>query len=192
MTDDKTKADRPLPPRPKFAWDAWEATVGYIHSRHSADVTLRLKINPLEHYIGWNASLTWGADSERVEDKYAFSLALDDLWTVIEQNHQVIDTMEAAVRRPIGYDENSILNERTYSVFSSLVNTTDTVFTGDWQIMITYRPIENADKRYQTRLIADNHTVNRAGNGVTLRDACRNLLRNTAPIFHQYIKQKSE
>lgn len=192
MSEDKTQANRPMPRRPKFAWNAWEATVGYIHTHYSADATLRLSISPLEHYIGWGASLTWGTNSESVTDKHAFSFALDDLWALIEQNHQVLDTMEAAVRRPVNFDEDSILDERTHNVFSSLVNSTDTVFKGDWQIMIAYRPIETPDKRVQTRLTADRHNVNRAGNGATLRDACRNLLRNAAPIFQQYRNQKSE
>lgn len=189
MSEDKTIAERPMPRRPKFAWDAWELTVGYIHSHHSADATLRLKIYPLEHYIGWGASLRWGANSESVEDEHALSLALDELWKLMEQNHQVLDTMEAAVRRPVNFDENSILDERTHTVFSSLVNATDTVFQGDWQIIIIYRPIETPNKRVQTRLTADNNKVNRAGNGATLRDACRDLLRNAATTFHQYRTQ---
>lgn len=192
MTDEKTIVERPMPRRPKFAWDAWELTVGYIHSRHSADATLRLKIHPLEHYIGWDASLRWGASSESVQDKHALSFALGDLWALVEQNHQVLDTMEASVRRPVNFDENSILDERTHKAFSSLVNSVDTVFQGDWQIIVSYRPIETPSKRVQTRLTADNNKVNRAGNGATLRDACRDLLRNTASTFHQYRNQESE
>lgn len=191
MSDDVTHATRPMPRRPRYLWDAWEATVGHIHSKHSADATLRLTITPLEHYIGWSASLTWGGYNEKVVDKVDFSIALNDLWAVVDQNHNLIDTMEAASRRPAGFNDDNILDETTYDVFSSLVNSTDTVFQGDWQIMITYRPVETAEKRVQTRLTADNNKVTRAGNGVTLRDACRTLLRNAAPVFHQYRNQKS-
>lgn len=192
MSDEQTHAHRPVPRRPKHLWYAWEATVGHIHTNHSADATLRLTIHPLEHYIGWGASLTWGSDSEKVEDKVDFAIALNDLWAVIEQNHNLIDTLAAAARRPVNYSDDAILDEPTFEVFSSLVNSTDTVFQGDWQIMITYRPVEAADKRVQTRLTADKNKVTRGGSGPTLREACRNLLRNAAPVFHQYRSQKSE
>lgn len=192
MVNEQTHAQRPVPRRPKHLWYAWEATVGHIHTNHSADATLRLTIQPLEHYIGWSASLTWGGDSEKVEDAVGFEIALNDLWSVVDHNHNLLDTFEAATRRPADYADDSILDEPTYTVFSNLVNSTDTVFQGDWQIMITYRPIETADKRVQTRLSADNHKVNKAGSGPTLREACRNLLRNAAPVFHQYRNQKSD
>ncbi len=192
MSDEKTHANRPLSRRPKHLWYAWEATVGYIHNTHSADATLRLTIQPEEHYIAWSASLTWGGNIEKVDDAVAFSIALNDLWSVVEQNHNLLDTLEAATRRPANYDDDNILDEPTFEVFSSLVNSTDTVFQGDWQIMISYRPIEAAEKRVQTRLTADNHKVTKSGNGTTLREACRNLLRNAAPVFHQYRNQKPE
>ncbi|MEL7432985.1 MAG: hypothetical protein AAFN11_03475 [Chloroflexota bacterium] len=191
--DDKTHAERPMPARPLTAWQAWELTVGYIHQNHSADATLRLDIHPLEHIIGWDATLSWGNDKEKVTDSPAFSIALADLWGIVEQNHRLLNTIEAATRRPINYSEDQILDTITYSVFSSLVNSTDTIFTGDWQIIIIYRPIETPSKRVQTRLTADNHKVNRAGNGATLREACRQLLRNAAPVFHQYkIQQEND
>lgn len=190
---DETQAERPTPSRPSTAWQAWELTVGHIHQYHSADATLRLEIHPLEYIIGWDAALTWGNDTEKVTDRHAFSIALEDLWAVLEQNHRLLTTYEAAARRPVNYTEEAILDETTYSVFSSLVNATDTVFTGDWQIIIVYRPIETPAKRVQTRLTADNHQVNKAGNGPTLREACRELLRNAAPVFHQYkIKQTAD
>lgn len=192
MSNEQTHAQRPIPRRPKHLWYAWESTVGYIHTKHSADATLRLTIQPLEHYIAWSASLTWGGYNEKVENAVAFEIALNDLWSVVDHNHNLLDTLEAAVRRPSNYDNDSILDEPTYKIFSNLVNSTDTVFHGDWQIMISYRPVETADKRVQTRLSADNHKVNKAGNGPTLREACRNLLRNVAPTFHQYRNQKSD
>lgn len=190
--DDETYVKRPMPVRPKFAWRAWEATIGYIHQKHSPDVTLGITIAPMTHYIGWSASLKWGQDIEEVENRHSFPIALNDLWAKIEQNHRLIDTMEAATRRPVNYSDDNILDDSTNQVFSSLVNSTDTVFSGDWQIMVSYRPIETPSKRVQTRLTADNYKVNRGGNGATLREACRNLLRNTALVFHQYRNQKSE
>ncbi|MEO1286522.1 MAG: hypothetical protein AAFV93_02050 [Chloroflexota bacterium] len=163
-----------------------------MHITHNADATLRVTIHPLEHYIGWNATLTWGRDREEVTDKVDFAIALNDLWAVVEHNHQIFETLDAAIRRPANYADDQILDEPTYEVFSSLVNSTDTIFKGDWQIMITYRPVETANKRIHARLTADHHKVNRVGNGATLREACRGLLRNAVPDFHHYRNYPTE
>lgn len=192
MSNDKTLSSRPPARRPKHLWDAWEATVGYIAITHNADATLRVTIHPLEHYIGWNATLTWGTDKEYVTEKVDFSIALNDLWALVDQNHSIFQTLESAIRRPANYKDDEVLDAPTYDVFSSLVNATDTIFKGDWQIMITYRPVETANKRVHARLTADKHKVNRAGSGATLRDACRLLLRNAIPDFHQYRNHSSE
>lgn len=193
MNDEQTHAQRPFTPRPKHLWYAWEATVGYIHSNYNADATLRIMIHPLDHYIGWDASLTWGSDMEKVTDKVDFSIALMDLWTLIDHNHHLMqDSLEAQARRPVGYADDNVLDTPTYEVFSTLVNSADTVFQGDWQILITYRPIETASKRVQTRLTADKTTVIRAGNGPTLREACRDVLRHAAPVMHKYRNKRAE
>ena len=192
MNDEQTQAHRPKPARPKHLWYAWESTVGYIHSHHSADATLRLTIHPLEHYIGWDASLTWGGDMEKVTDKVDFSIALMDLWALIEHNHHFMESSDARSRLPINYSDDNVLDTPTYEVFSTLVNSTDMAFKGDWQILITYRPIETASKRVQARLTADNNKVIRAGNGATLREACRAVLRHAAPIMHQYRNKQTD
>lgn len=190
MTDqDRTLTDRPVPKRPKWGWMAWEATVGYIHQHHSPDATLKLEIYPMEYIMGWAASLSWGEWSETVRDQQSFADSLNNLWELVEQNHDLIKSLEMAVRRPVNYGDDDWLDELTYKAFSSLVNTTDTIFHGDWQIVILYRPVETANKRVQTRLIADGSAVNRGGNGPTLRDACRQLFHNVAPIYQQYRKR---
>jgi hypothetical protein len=68
---------------------------------------------------------------------------------------------------------------------------TDTVFQGDWLIVLVYRSVAEPDKRLQTRLIAEQAAVNRGGNGATLRDACRDLYHNAAPIYKKY-RQKDD
>jgi hypothetical protein len=190
MAEEKTFAERPVPKRPQWGWLAWEATVGYIHQQHSPDATLKLQIYPMKHFIGWAASLTWGDNSELVDDQTSFADALNGLWSLVEQNHEIVDSLDAATRRPKGYADDQWLDEATYDVFSRLVNTTDTVFKGDWQIILLYRPIESPEKRIQTRLLADNNAVNRGGSGPTLRDACRSLFHNAAPIYQQYKNQE--
>jgi hypothetical protein len=190
MTDlDRTLVDRPVPKRPKWGWLAWEASVGYIHQNHSPDATLKLEIYPMEFIMGWAASLSWGEWSEAVRDQHSFADSLNNLWALVEQNHDLINSLEAAVRRPVKYEDDDWLDELTYEAFSRLINTTDTIFQGDWQIVILYRPIEIANKRVQTRLIADGAVVNRSGSGATLRDACRQLFHNAAPIYQQYRKR---
>lgn len=187
MSDfEQTQADRPVPKRPKWGWLAWEATVGYIHQKHNSDATLKLEVYPMEYIMGWSASLSWGDWQESVSDQQSFADALNSLWKKVEQNHNLLNSLEAAVRRPVSYGDDEWLDEVTYEAFSRLINTTDTIFQGDWQIIFLYRPVEKAEKRVQTRLIADNSVVNRGGNGPTLRDACRQLFHNAAPIYQQY------
>jgi hypothetical protein len=168
---------------------AWEATVGYIHQHHSPDATLKLEIYPMDYIMGWAASLSWSDWQESVRDQQSFADSLNKLWHQVDQNHDLIDSLEMAVRRPINYGDDEWLDELTYEAFSRLVNTTDTIFMGDWQIIILYRPVESPNNRVQTRLIADRTVVNRGGNGPTLRDACRHLFHNAAPIYQQYRKK---
>lgn len=190
MSDyEQTQADRPVPKRPKWGWLAWEATVGYIHQYHSPDATLKLEIYPMDYIMGWAATLSWGERHEAVHDQQSFADSLNNLWRQVEQHHNLINSLEAAVARPINYGDDEWLDELTYEAFSRLINTTDTIFQGDWQIIILYRPVESANKRVQARLIADGTVVNRGGNGPTLRDACRQLFHNAAPIYQQYRKK---
>jgi hypothetical protein len=186
---EKTQADRPVPKRPRWGWMAWEATVGYIHQYHSPDAMLKLEIYPMDYIMGWAASLSWSEKQETVRDQQSFADALNQLWKLVEQNHNLVNSLEMAVRRPVNYGDDDWLDEPTYEAFSRLVNTSDTIFQGDWQIIILYRPIEVANKRVQTRLIADGTVVNNSGNGPTLRDACRQLFHNAAPIYQQYRKR---
>lgn len=184
--NDSTKSERPLPKRPQWGWMAWEATVGYIAKHHSPDAMLKIEIYPGEYIIGWAASLSWGTIIEEVRDKTSLADVLSSLWRRIEQNHDLLQTMEAAVRRPANYEDNHWLDEKTYEAFSRLVSTTDTIFQGDWMVVVMYRPIEEAKHRLNTRLLAENNSINRGGHGPTLRDACRDLYHKAIPIYKKH------
>jgi hypothetical protein len=187
MDDERTQAERPAPRRPKYGWLAWEATVGYIAQNHSPDATLKMEISPNDHIIAWMASLAWGDNYEEVINKHSLADVLSSLWQQVDANHpNLLKTYEAITRRPMMYDDDSWLDEQSYDALSRLVHVTDTVFQGDWQVIVMYRPVEAPDKRLQSRLIADDNHVNRGGQGATLRDACRDVYRKAAPIYQAY------
>lgn len=190
MTDDITYANRPLPRRPRWGWLAWEATIGYIVQHHSPDATLKIEIYPMPHIIGWSATITWGDVTETVTDCHSFADVMGRLWLQVESSHDIFLTPEAVFRRPTAYADDDWLDGQTYEALSRLVGATDTVFSGDWLIVMIYRPIEVAEKRLQARLIAQNSTVNRSGAGPTLRDVCRSLYHNAVPVYQQYRNQE--
>jgi hypothetical protein len=189
---DTTQHSRPAPKRPKWGWLAWEATVGYISLHHSPDATLKLEVYPGEHVVNWGAALTWGGNSEEVRDQLSLGEALSNLWSQVEKHQDLFHSFDAAVRRPANYADDDWLDEPTHEALSRLVHVTDTVFHGDWQIVVLYRPVSEPEKRLQARLIAEHIEVNRGGNGATLRDACRDLYHKAAPIYQKYRLKEDE
>lgn len=191
--EDITLDRRPLPQKPRWGWLAWEATVGYLSQRHSPDATLTLKIAPLEHVIGWSARLQWGLDATEVAEQHSLADALNGLWKAVAREHgSLFKEPAVAVRCPTLYDDDHWLDTPTYEIFSRLVHVTDTVFQGDWSIVIIYRPVEAADSRIQARLLAEKTTVHRGGRGPTLRDACRDLFQKTAPVYQAHRQRDDE
>lgn len=183
---DKTQHTRPFPKRPKWGWFAWEATLGYISQRHSPDASLKLEVYAGEHVVNWAATITWGDITESVRDQLSLGDALSNLWAEVDKHPNLIDSFDAVQRRPVNYTEENWLDEPTHEAVSRLVNVTDTIFQGDWLIVIVYRPVEKPDQRVKIRLIAEHIEVNRGGNGVTLRDACRDLYHKAVPIYQKY------
>jgi hypothetical protein len=182
-----------MPQRPRWGWQAWEATVGYISTQHSPDATLTLQIYPMPYVIGWAAALTWGEQREHVSDHYSLGDALGRLWhQVYSEYPNMLDHPIVLARAPRGYNDDQWLENTTYAIFSRLVHTTDTVFRGDWRIIVLYRPVEKPDKRVQARLLAEKNSVQRAAWGPTLHDACRTLFHNAAPIYSQYRSRDDE
>jgi len=187
MSEIKTHHARPMPQRPKWGWQAWEATVGYLGTRHNPDATLKLDIYPMQYVIGWAATLSWGEERENVSDQISLADVLRELWEKTLHNHlDLFKNPIVVARTPRGYNDDQWLAVATHEIFSRLVHTTDTVFQGDWRIIVLYRPVERPEKRVQARLLAENNSVQRAGWGPTLHDACRALFHNAAPIYSQY------
>lgn len=188
-----TLPQRPIPPRPKYGWQAWEATTGYIANQYSPDAMLKIEIYPMTGVVGWAASFTWGQEGEEVRDCLSFAEALSKLWHHVEGNHpMLLQTFEALTKRPTNYGENDWLDEHTFEVFSRLVGVIETAFRGDWQLMIVYQPVEQPEARVQARLLAQRGEVSLGGRGATLRDACRMLFRTAAVKYRAFVLKSDE
>ncbi len=187
MSDVSTHHARPLPQRPKWGLQAWEATVGYLSAQHNPDATFVIEIYPMPHVIGWAAAVSWGDVRESVRDFYSLADALRTLWELTYREHRsLFKDPNVMARAPRGYSDDQWLEVTTYEIFSRLVHITDTVFQGDWRILVLYRPVEMAQKRVQARLLAEKNSVQRAAWGPTLHETCRALFHNAAPIYSQY------
>jgi len=188
---DETLHTRPNPKRPRWGWRAWEATVGYIALHHHPDATLKLEVHLSEDesaYL-WTASLVWGKNREIVENMPAMSIALEDLWHVVNQHHNIFKHEKDAIRAPIGYDVHEWFDERTQDVFDRLKRVTHMVFERDWRLVFIYRPVEQPNMRLQARMLAKKGAVLRSGMGASLLDVSRNLYHHCADIFANHRKK---
>lgn len=183
--NDDSHAEHPKRSRQKWGWLAWQAIVDDIAQRHNPDATLTLHIYPMTHIIGWGTTLQWGGRREETQEHISFPAAFDALWVLLTQHHTHM-MQSLTVPEPTGYSDDAWLDEKTNDAFSRLVHVTDTVFQGEWRILIIYRPSEVPQQRVQARLIADDTRVTRAGSGATLRDASRQLYHNAAPMYKRY------
>ncbi|MCU0512267.1 MAG: hypothetical protein MUE40_06820 [Anaerolineae bacterium] len=193
MAREETTPLRPAPRRPRYGWQAWEATSGYIATHHSPDVMLKIEIYPMGGVVGWAAAFSWGAHAEAVQDGVSFGATLTELWAVVERNHpSLFSTPEAAVRRPVAYDDDHWLDSATFEIFSRLVGVTEVAFRGNWRLMIVYQPVDTPETRVQARLLANDNTVIFGGRGPTLRDACRSLFRTAAGRYRAFLLRQDE
>jgi hypothetical protein len=178
--------------RPRWGWLAWEATVGYVSRYVSPDAALKIEIYPMTHIVGWAASLLWQDRQETVRDAFSFADVLTRLWERVDQYSGLDFASDARVRMPHRYGDDEWLDQSAYRALSLLVNTTDTFFSGDWSIVIVYRPLEVPDSRFHARLIAQEIAVNRGATKSTLRDVCRTLYLNALPDYRRFQQQSSE
>lgn len=188
---DETLSKPPKPSRPEWGWSAWMATVGYLATQHNPDARLRLEVYQREdHLMIWSAALMWGNNREYIEERASIGAALGDLWHEVRQYHTIFKTeAEAEAKQPTGYADNKWLDEKTLDVLERLMRVTEAVFAGDWRLILIYQPSENPDNRVQARLLANEHNVQRAGRGPTLRDACRTLYQNTAGTYASNLRK---
>lgn len=180
---DKTENRRPLPMRPATGLLAWQATVGYISTRHSPDAVLKLQITSREARVIWSAALSWGRKEEAVSNQPSLPSALRLLWEEVSRNHRIFDRAEDVAKSPQNYDDTEWLDLATQESLQRLIWVTQSVFPGDWKIILLYQAVDTPILRMQARLTAQNGRVVVGGQGASLLDACRALFRNATPHF---------
>lgn len=181
MTDTETVHARPMPKRPETGLLAWQSTLGYISARYSLDAMLMLQVYPQAMgKLAWAAKTSWGHYTEEVRDCPSLPAVLRDLWTEVDRNNIIFETAEAISKRPVYYDDTEWLDEDTRLTLDRLIQLNWTAFEADWMLIVVYQPVDNPNTRLQTRLIAQNHSVQISGHGPTMRDACHDLYRNAA------------
>lgn len=187
-----TLNSRPMPKRPANGLLAWEATIGYLRLQYGLEARLTLQAVTQANATLWSAYAVWGQNTEQVTDKASITDALRDLWSQVDRKHVIFESREAMLRRPVNYDDHEWLDKATQTVFDQMIELVHIAFGGAWTLTIIYEPVEIADVRFQTRLIAEPNTVSLLGQGGTLQEACRDLLREIAQIHIQRrIRQSS-
>lgn len=182
MADHDTAHSIPLPKRPPTGLQAWLATIGYISAEYSADAALTIRAVPaVEERIGWAAEATWGHNRESVDNQPTLHSALRELWKLVERNHVIFKSMEAATRRPANYRDDDWLDTDTRAMLDRLIMVTRAACGDNWRLMIIYQALDNPDLRVQARLMAKDRQV--GGRAPSIREACRDLYRNAAPVF---------
>ena len=193
MFDDaETLINRPLPPRPKLGWSAWEATAGYIALQYSPDTALRITVTSRDGTLSWAANLVWQVHEEKVDEAVTLAQALQNLWREVDRNHVIFKSLEAAMRRPANYTDDQWLDTGTQEVLDRLLNVTQRVFQDDWSVIVIYQPVEMQAMRLQARLLARQNSIQKAGRGPTLRDACRNLYNYSSGVFAMEAKRLND
>jgi hypothetical protein len=184
MPKDDTIISRPMPKRPENGLLAWQATIGYISSQYSLDAMLTLQAYPLENsQVAWAGMASWGQNQESVQGRPSLAAVLRDLWREVDSNHVIFESREAIIKRPANYGDDEWIDADTNLILGRLIHVTGTVYGPDWRLMLIYQPIENRAIRFQARLLALDDTVQIAGQGPNLRDACQALYRNAAPYY---------
>jgi hypothetical protein len=178
--EDKTLPRRPVPKRPDTGWQAWQATIGYIHQAYSADALLCLMAHRESGDIIWGASASWGHVIEIVDQQPSLALALYRLWVEVDTHHLTFDSLEAAARRPANYDDDEWLDDDTQIAADRLIHLVTQVFGTNWRIDITYKPVATPDVRVRASLYAHGDDQPIEGHGPMLRDACQTLYRSAA------------
>lgn len=171
---------RPMPPRPANGLLAWEATIGYLRLQYRLDANLTVQAVASDNLIRWSAYAVWGQNSEQVNDKLTLQAALKDLWAVIDRKHVIFESREAMLRRPANYQDDEWLDGATNTILNQMLDLFHLAYPNAWTLKMIYEPVEIADVRFQVRLSAVNNGLNLMGQGATLREACRDLLRVTA------------
>jgi hypothetical protein len=180
---------RPAPKRLPYGLQAWQATIGYIHTTYSPDAALSFRAYPVEGgVIGWGATASWAQETVSVRDMPSLGIALGELWLEFESRYDILKTIESYARRPTGYEDDQWIEAQTQDILDRLLKVTWYVFAGDWAVAIFYQPIMQPDARVQTLLMAKGGDVGIKGRGGTLEDACRELFINASKEYKAFSK----
>lgn len=175
---------RPLYRRPDTGLLAWQATLGYIRVRHSPDATLELQADAgPEGQVRWAAAVSWGSVAESIDGQSSLGQALDTLWQKVNSQHTIFQNPDDAIRSPSDYDDFSWLDMNTQEILHRIMWTSQTVFPGNWLLLILYRPTEDPQTRVQMRLLVNSGQVSIGGRGPAVLDAARSLFRKAAPVY---------
>lgn len=173
-----------LPPRPRYGWQAWEATLGYIRSQHSPDVVMKITITPETEGEMWSAEVSWANHHESVTEQPSITQALDQLWQGIAQRHTIFKNEKAARKSPTNYAEDEWFDKRTATTLERVIRIIHSVFKMDWQLVIIYQPVSMPDARFQARLMARQKTVQIGGAGPSFHEVCKDFHHNvTATVI---------
>jgi hypothetical protein len=186
VTNDDTLVHRPAPKRPQTGWQAWQATVGYIHNEYTPDAILTLTAYPVtDGATGWSASLYWESKAEAVHNEETIAGAMRALWLKVEAHHKLFKSLDAAVRRPVNYADSQWLDEATQDALDRLLQMVEAVSDSGWRLAITYQAVDNPDVRVCISLYAQDGTLQTEASGPSLRDACQNMYRSAARYFRR-------
>jgi hypothetical protein len=180
---------RPMPQRPANGLLAWEATIGYLRLQYRLDARLTLQAAADANMVTWSAYAVWGQNSEQVTGKLSMQAALRDLWSLVDHNHVIFASREAMLRRPSNYKDDEWLDSATNTIFTQMLEVFHIAFVSAWTLTVIYEPVEIADVRFQSRLGSTTDGLNLLGQGATLGEACRDLLRVTA---QNHVKRRTQ
>jgi hypothetical protein len=176
---------RPQPKRPENGLLAWLENIGYISAEYNADAMLQMVAYPMPESgeTGWASRASWGDVAEATRDSASLGEALRELWRKVDNAHTIFKSLDDAAKQPAFYNDDKWIDADTQASFDLLTNASATAFGGDWMIVVMYHPVENPETRVQTRLLAQNKTVDIEGHGPTVHEALDRLYRHAAPEF---------
>jgi hypothetical protein len=120
-----------------------------------------------------------------VHDEDTLAGALRSLWLKVEAHHKLFKTLDAAVRRPVNYDDVEWLDEATQTALDRMFQVVEAASDSGWRLAITYQAVDNPDVRVCVSLYAQDGTPQVDASGPSLRDACQNMYRNAASYFRR-------
>jgi hypothetical protein len=131
----------------------------------------------------WSAQVSWAQEQERVEDRTSPGDALRDLWQEVNHHHAIYPSESEAVKSPRDYADDQWVDTPTHRILDRVVTTTQSVFPGDWTLIIVYRPVDDPTMRVQARLMVQDNSSYAGARAASVHDACHAVFRNAARLY---------